>query len=45
MMGICKIIGILMKEVIIEFMIFLVKEKKNKNIEEMVVIIKILINI
>lgn len=44
MMGICKIIGILMKEVIIEFMIFLVKEK-NKNIEEMVVIIKILINI
>lgn len=31
MTGICKTIGILMKEVIIESMIFPVKEKKNKN--------------
>lgn len=45
MTGICKTIGILMKEVIIESMIFPVKEKKNKNTEETVVIIKTLINI
>lgn len=45
MTGICKTIGILMKEVIIESMIFSVKEKKNKNTEETVVIIKTLINI
>lgn len=45
MTGICKTIGILMKEVIIESMIFTVKEKKNKNTEETVVIIKTLINI
>lgn len=44
MTGICKTIGILMKEVIIESMIFSVKEKKNKNTEETVVIIKTLIN-
>lgn len=44
MTGICKTIGILMKEVIIESMIFPVK-KKNKNTEETVVIIKTLINI
>lgn len=44
MTGICKKIGILMKEVIIESMIFPVKEK-NKNTEETVVIIKTLINI
>lgn len=44
MTGICKTIGILMKEVIIESMIFPVKEK-NKNTEETVVIIKTLINI
>lgn len=44
MTGICKTIGILMKEVIIESMIFPVKEKKNKNTEETVVIIKTLIN-
>lgn len=44
MAGICKTIGILMKEVIIESMIFPVKEKKNKNTEETVVIIKTLIN-
>lgn len=43
MTGICKTIGILMKEVIIESMIFPVKEKK-KNTEETVVIIKTLIN-
>lgn len=45
MTGICKTIGILMKEVIIESMIFPVNEKKNKNTEETVVIIKTLINI
>lgn len=45
MTGICKTIGILMKEVIIESMIFSVKKKKNKNTEETVVIIKTLINI
>lgn len=45
MTGICTTIGILMKEVIIESMIFTVKEKKNKNTEETVVIIKTLINI
>lgn len=45
MTGICKTIGILMKEVIIESLIFPVKEKKNKNTEETVVIIKTLINI
>lgn len=45
MTGICKTIGILMKEVKIESMIFPVKEKKNKNTEETVVIIKTLINI
>lgn len=45
MTEICKTIGILMKEVIIESMIFSVKEKKNKNTEETVVIIKTLINI
>lgn len=45
MTGICKTIGILMKEVIIESMIFPVKEQKNKNTEETVVIIKTLINI
>lgn len=45
MTGIFKTIGILMKEVIIESMIFPVKEKKNKNTEETVVIIKTLINI
>lgn len=45
MTGICKTIGILMKEVIIESMIFPVKEKKHKNTEETVVIIKTLINI
>lgn len=45
MTGICKTIGILMKEVIIESMIFPVKRKKNKNTEETVVIIKTLINI
>lgn len=45
MTGICKTIGILMKEVIIESMIFPVKEKKNKNTEETVAIIKTLINI
>lgn len=44
MTGICKTVGILMKEVIIESMIFPVKEKKNKNTEETVVIIKTLIN-
>lgn len=44
MTGICRTIGILMKEVIIESMIFPVKEK-NKNTEETVVIIKTLINI
>lgn len=45
MTEICETIGILMKEVIIKSMIFPVKEKKNKNTEESVAIIKTLINI